>query len=227
MTTEQGGELPSEYTRLNYLESSRGQFIDTGIAPVSYGGVGIKIKEFTPVGFNSNSYGRDIFYGCSNNPTGGSTAQASSLHLRSVNGDITFACNGTELYYYKVVPVGVKCKLEYGISSQTHNAYLKIDDNIVVSDNNNLSGYIGSTYNLTLCKVNQPFLYGSELPFWASMRFGEVIITSAPIISETLTGADVLRHFIPALDNSNRPCLYDLTTEQPYYNGGTGEFLYG
>ena len=38
---------------------------------------------------------------------------------------------------------------------------------------------------------------------------------------------DILtRNFIPALDPTGRPCMYDTITKQPFYNQGTGEFLY-
>ena len=31
---------------------------------------------------------------------------------------------------------------------------------------------------------------------------------------------------IPALDENNKPCLYDKVTKKPFYNEGSGEFLY-
>ena len=31
---------------------------------------------------------------------------------------------------------------------------------------------------------------------------------------------------IPALDENNKPCLYDTVTKKPFYNPGSGEFLY-
>lgn len=42
---------------------------------------------------------------------------------------------------------------------------------------------------------------------------------------ETLSGK-VVRHLVPALDTTGRPCMFDLVNRQPYYNQGTGEFLY-
>lgn len=37
----------------------------------------------------------------------------------------------------------------------------------------------------------------------------------------------LVRDFIPCLDASNRPCLYDLVNGVAYYNQGTGDFTYG
>lgn len=34
------------------------------------------------------------------------------------------------------------------------------------------------------------------------------------------------RQLIPALDPTGTPCLYDLVTSEPFYNSGTGDFLY-
>lgn len=39
-------------------------------------------------------------------------------------------------------------------------------------------------------------------------------------------GSVLVRSFIPALDHTGRPCMFDLVTRRPFYNQGTGEFLY-
>lgn len=35
-----------------------------------------------------------------------------------------------------------------------------------------------------------------------------------------------VREFVPALDTKGRPCMFDVIERKPYYNDGTGEFLY-
>lgn len=38
---------------------------------------------------------------------------------------------------------------------------------------------------------------------------------------------ELVRDFVPALDlHTGRPCMYDLVTNQPYYNSGSGEFKF-
>lgn len=38
----------------------------------------------------------------------------------------------------------------------------------------------------------------------------------------------LLYHFIPCLDSNNKPCMFDIITQQPFYNQGNGEdFTYG
>ena len=36
----------------------------------------------------------------------------------------------------------------------------------------------------------------------------------------------LIRNFIPCLDENGRPCMYDAVSKQPFYNQGSGEFLY-
>lgn len=43
---------------------------------------------------------------------------------------------------------------------------------------------------------------------------------------ELYDGDNIVRNFIPALDNTGKPCLYDTISQTPFYNQGTGEFLY-
>ena len=40
------------------------------------------------------------------------------------------------------------------------------------------------------------------------------------------TGESVKYDLVPALDPTGRPCMFDLVTRTPFYNAGTGEFLY-
>lgn len=37
---------------------------------------------------------------------------------------------------------------------------------------------------------------------------------------------DIVFKFRPALDPNGRPCLFDFVRQKPFYNSGTGEFLY-
>jgi hypothetical protein len=39
-------------------------------------------------------------------------------------------------------------------------------------------------------------------------------------------GSDVVRDFVPALDSTGAPCMFDLVSRKPFYNVGTGDFLY-
>ena len=38
---------------------------------------------------------------------------------------------------------------------------------------------------------------------------------------------NIVRDYIPVIDSSKRPCLFDKVDKKCYYNQGSGEFLYG
>lgn len=38
--------------------------------------------------------------------------------------------------------------------------------------------------------------------------------------------SSIVANFIPALDQNDRPCMFDTISRKTFYNQGTGEFLY-
>lgn len=56
----------------------------------------------------------------------------------------------------------------------------------------------------------------------------DVYYRSATVIYSAIfwQGAAVLHDVIPALDPTGTPCMFDLISKTPYYNNGTGDFLY-
>lgn len=64
--------------------------------------------------------------------------------------------------------------------------------------------------NFTLLAV-----VGKNFPSYANLYYTKIYD------NDTL-----VRDFVPVLDSSNRPCLYDKVEDKFYYNEGTGEFLY-
>jgi hypothetical protein len=43
---------------------------------------------------------------------------------------------------------------------------------------------------------------------------------------DIIENGDVVRNLIPALDPNSVPCMFDTVTQVPFYNDGTGDFLY-
>ena len=43
---------------------------------------------------------------------------------------------------------------------------------------------------------------------------------------KTIDGGKPKNNFVPALDETGTPCMYDLVTYKTFYNSGTGEFEY-
>ena len=64
-------------------------------------------------------------------------------------------------------------------------------------------------------------LYGA-LRDYAPFKISKFKIWSFNILKNN---SPVLK-FIPCLDPTGAPCMYDLVSRQPFYNQGTGDFLY-
>lgn len=58
--------------------------------------------------------------------------------------------------------------------------------------------------------------------FRANTVFGSIHMASFSMSRNGIT----LLQFVPALDQSGVPCMYDMVSKKPFYNQGTGEFLY-
>lgn len=83
-------------------------------------------------------------------------------------------------------------------------------------------------------QVNDEFLSREEQGDRYNYRLFAIITTTAYRCNCRLwsckfvnTDGIVVRNFIPALNvDTNSPCLYDTVTQTPFYNDGTGDFLY-
>jgi hypothetical protein len=60
------------------------------------------------------------------------------------------------------------------------------------------------------------FMRGTIL-FHPRIRLFEFVVTQ---------GEAITRFFVPALDPTGAPCMYDIISQEPFYNNGTGQFLY-
>lgn len=207
--------LPSGYTALQYLEANGSQYINTGVKPYDYGGLGIVVNDFTPISFISGYFGNK-FFSCA---TEVSTGQDSSG--LSVSGNyLRLDFNGDNYNFASQFTYGTAYKVECGYSQTLSYAYARLNNVIEVTQS--------QSYN----PANKDFQILSAFMdevnnFPANARFGETIITTSPISPNTLKGTTELRHFYPCLDDNNVPCMYDAITRTTFYNAGTGTFLYG
>ena len=196
--------LPREYTPVEYLESTGTQIIVSNISP-------------------SNN---TTFYG-----------EFQLVTIEGLSNGYIFGYYGPANTRYR--PMGY---VNTYFSIQNRNAsvvYQKnsdLDRHTVLYNDNNGDCYfdnqkVGSSVALTTPTNN----VGLGL-------FGQAQVTSNGGIYEpnSLVKAKIFRvkawnkttheliaYYIPALDPQGRPCMYDTVTKQPFYNAGTGEFLYG
>ena len=197
--------LPANYTKCVYLQSDGTQWIDTDVIPNADTGVYIKTQQL--------SYG--------DHPPMGSWESSS--------------------YYYYVPRINTSSKAgvySFGTTYQLSFYYDKGDDLIYTSTMNlyndrTLNFWSEDTNWFGIIPVN--FTATFTRPLWLfSYNMDNTSINATygkfggRIFRAKITQGDYLIHdFVPCLDTNNRPCMYDLVTQTPYYNqsGGT-EFTY-
>lgn len=65
------------------------------------------------------------------------------------------------------------------------------------------------------------YLFASNLG--TSLSYGYAAIYGCKMIDNA---GVIVRDFIPALDNTGTPCMFDIVTHKPFYNSGSGDFSY-
>jgi len=173
--SQQSGELPSGYTRLNYLESTGTQYIDTETLVDEIDIIKLTVARMT--GASNCLFGAAYM----------TQTDGCMLYLQNNNFEGRF---GTSTWNrFCAFPYREFCDVIYKKNSLTHNGI-----------------EYQASGDLTIGRTSKPVLlfarnYPTEIK-------GKI-------------------NLIPALDPNNRPCMYDTVSKQPFYNAGTGEFLYG
>ena len=88
---------------------------------------------------------------------------------------------------------------------------LYVDDNLIYSGS---YGYFNVPVSMYISGMNQ----NDEAIFKSKIML---------YYMEVYDNDTLVRDYIPVLNSSNRPCLFDKVERKCYYNQGTGEFLYG
>lgn len=83
-----------------------------------------------------------------------------------------------------------------------------VDDNLVYSGTKITSNYNPLTLRLWKC-YNGSYSFGNRKKWWRLTLNGEV-----------------KHNLLPCLDTTGTPCMFDTVTKKPFYNSGTGDFLY-
>ena len=199
---EAKANIPSEYTEVEYLESTGTQYIDTGFVPNSNSGFKTKIvftghttgiDDFV-IGVRSNStYGR-FAYTCTSTTFYCSLGSTTSSSYR-YNSNIP----STEI---------IECELNYKSSNKTITQGVEG----LMPDKNNFNGeglifYLAGAYN------------AKGIPKYRAMRQYKCELTQ---------GTEVVRDLVPCYRKSDNVAgLYDLVNNVFYTNQGTGNFIVG
>ena len=189
MCKKSESELPSGYTRLNYLESTGTQYIDTEIKPT----INTKCE-----------LGAEILSG---------TAFLIGYAYINDKNDYRLFLYSNVLYFdfknYRISQsypslVNNYAQFEFG------NYYVKVND----------SKFLSGAYVNNFTADDNIYLFRSS----PLLKVGD---NYKLYYLKIYDNDKIIRNFIPVLNKDEIPCLYDTVSKQPFYNQGTGEFLYG
>lgn len=192
-------ELPTGYTRLNYLEKDGNtQYINTGIIPQPEWTYEF---DFERIGGFNYLCGSDLTY------------KEGAFNI------------SIDLYGQKGLRV-----LNFGHFHDENGIRPQINERLIITKKPNQFIIGTDTYNIPIGTVKAEY----PLVIFTTNRNGQPQVTNAFKQQYRLYGFSIknandelIMNLSPCLDKSGKPCMYDTVSKQPYYNEGTGEFLYG
>ena len=186
-----------KYTPVEYLESTGTQYIDTNYKP--NGNTIIELKYQTPT---QNTVQQGIF-GARDSGNNRFTLFTGIVK----NGfQADYAMSGSLSNYNQNIP---------GVDGTAINV-IKMSNSFTINNNDikKISKEIfQNSRNMYLFANNNNRI--AQLPMKGYIWYFKIY-----------EGDILVRDYIPVLDLSNRPCLYDKVEDKFYYNQGSGEFLY-
>lgn len=194
---ERGG-LPSDYTRVQYLESTGTQYIETDFKATINSAIDV---EYQWVGARNTQL---LFAGI------------------AYYGQSGLGRSGFCVYADATYGIGFGNR-EIGEIYSNNKCNIYMDKTLV-----NVNGVINQTA-VTMYLEPTNFQYHNGLVLFATAwtnKAGSSPAKAKIYYCKLYDNGLLVRDFIPCLDENNRPCMYDLVTRQPFYNQGTGEFLY-
>lgn len=194
--------VPSNYTRIDYLESTGTQWIDT----LSYLDDNVEVQtelQYTNLLYNTDQvnwfYGnfssrtKYILWGLYNNDNRG----------WAITGDLSRG------FYIPSV-----CTLFDRFIVEHTKDFIKL--NGVACDFWDTQNLGGAAITKTLYLFARHHKDGyAQFPVSGKMWYFKVLYNGT-----------VSNNYVPCLDPTGTPCMYDTATQTPYYNAGTGDFLY-
>lgn len=196
-------ELPADYQRCDYIESNGTQWIDTQFHP-NPGNTRIEF-EFTEFVAHERTRG---LMGTRKNPN--YNDEASFNLFQCVNSTKEFRLDMIKGYSYAPKLLKrTKCVMD-GV-----NRIIQFNDETISGKNFNLN------YGLRTENSFKIFNFDTDGSF--NFEGAKIRIHNFCMFDDGISVVDL----IPCIDNSGVACMFDLVSKQPFYNQGTGEFLYG
>ena len=203
MLKKSSGALPEGYTAVDYLQSSGVQWIEMGIAPNQNTKVVLKIMIHD---FN-NVYGSSLI---------GSRTDVNSndqfvTYLDTYGGSrFLFRMDGQAK---APTFTGIKVNTFYTITLSGTEMKVEIEDGTVVFSETFSVSDFESTITMAL--------FRSKNVDGSSYFKGKIYSC------KHYNNGKLIQDFVPCLDTSGVPCLYDLISKTAFYNQGSGSFTWG
>jgi hypothetical protein len=205
--------LPMGYTRLDFLESTGTQFIKTGL---NVGGLN-SIVDFASIEIWPGGSGAIAMYlGCYNN---GNVYQIRAIqHADNTNpGNILLVINGTTYVVEKKFAPGTRLTGEINLTE----GYISINNVKKTIPTDLVYPYPETHVSLFAQNTNPPNNAGGNGQQQHVPPIGRVYRFLA-----NYAGVPAA-NYVPTLDPTGTPCMFDTVTKKPFKNNGTGQFIAG
>ena len=201
MCKKSESDLPSGYTKLNYLEKDGNtQYINTGIIPQPEWTYEF---DFERIGHFSYLCGSDLSW------DSGAFNISIDLNATYYNPGLRTVNFGT-LFISKIIP--------------------QINQRMIITKTPNQFIIGSKIFNIKIGTVKAEY----PLVIFATNRNGQPQVAETFIQQYRLYGFSIkkandelIMNLLPCLDKNGKPCMFDTVSKKPFYNEGTGEFLYG
>ena len=178
-------------------------WIDTGYVPNNETGIYLQQLKTTAGDYMTGNY---VPMGCKND----SATETRFFALRSMaDGQYEF---------FQGAGFGWGSWVDYPVIRGLFKTYMNYMNNRVVGAEN--SDYI-AVEALPFTPERSIYMFAANIndtPFhvWGG-RIYEAVISQ---------GESIAMKFVPCLDPEGAPCMFDIISQEPFYNNGTGDFLY-
>ena len=197
------GGLPEGYTAVDYLQSSGTQWIEMGVAPNQNTKAVLKIKI--------NDFNGD---------------QGASLI-----GSRTNPNSNDQFTTYLDMPVGSSTRFLFRMDGQPQISWTGLTTDKIYTVT--LSGTEmkaeledGTTVFSKTFSVND-FTSTVTMALFRAKGIGGKYFQGRIYSCKHYNGNELIQDFVPCLDTEGVPCMFDLVSQKPFYNVGTGSFTWG
>ena len=199
---EDSERLPEGYTAVNYLQSSGTQWIEMGVAPNQNTKAVLKIKINNFNGINGFTLiGSRADYNSNGQFTTYLDDYGGTRFLFRMDGQpqaISWKGLTTDKIYI-VTLSGTEMKAELEDGTTVFSKTFSVND-------------FTSTVTMALFRAK-----GVSGAYFKGRIYS----------CKHYSGDELIQDFVPCLDTEGVPCMFDLVSQKPFYNVGTGSFTWG